>query len=92
MPLYDYRCSHCGACSEQRIPVTAIPDTISCSDCGHTANRVYSVPAIRFTGPGFHNTDYRQGKKREDQKEQSTPQETKEKADAGKSSTASKSS
>jgi putative FmdB family regulatory protein len=91
MPLYDYRCSHCGECSEQRLPITAITDTITCPGCGHPADRVYSVPAIRFTGPGFHNTDYRQGKKREDQKDQPTPQETKEKVDAGKGSSTGKS-
>jgi predicted nucleic acid-binding Zn ribbon protein len=59
---------------------------IQCAGCGRDAHRVYSPPTIRFIGPGFHNTDYRKGKKRED-KEQPTPQETKAKADASTSST-----
>lgn len=90
MPIYEFRCAQ-GHTWDLLYPITNIPECVRCETCLKIAKRVYSVPAIRFTGPGFYNTDYRQGKKREDQKDQSTPQETKEKADAGKSSATSKS-
>lgn len=84
MPLYEYRCSHCGNITELRMSVTEVETVTTCKTCNHSANRVYSAPSIRFIGPGFHNTDYHTSKKQET-KESSTPQETKAKADASKS-------
>lgn len=82
MPLYDYRCDHCGHTSEQRLPHTATAEEITCPDCGRQAKRVYASPAIHFKGSGFHNTDYKRKKEHGAKDEKPTPQETKEKADA----------
>lgn len=84
MPLYDYRCDHCGHTSEQNVPHTAVAEEITCPDCGHTAKRVYSSPAIHFKGSGFHNTDYKRKREHGAKEDKPTPQETKEKADAAK--------
>lgn len=85
MPFYEFRCPD-GHSEELEYPMSNIPDCVMCPTCNKRAKRVYSAPSIKFVGPGFHNTDYRQGKKIET-KETPTPQETKAKADASKGST-----
>lgn len=89
MPIYEYQCSECGKHMDVSYAVGQAPASTVCG-CGAKTNRVYSAPSIRFIGSGFHNTDYRKSAKPET-KEKPTPQETKAKADASKSSTSDKS-
>jgi putative FmdB family regulatory protein len=91
MPLYEYRCPECRAPFNLRIPITEVEASFPCPSCGHSADRVYSAPAISFKGSGFYNTDYKNKKHHGAKDDHSTPQETKEKADAGQSSTPDKS-
>lgn len=84
MSLYDFKCEDGHVC-ELEYSMSNVPDCVQCPTCAKSAKRVYSAPSIRFIGPGFHNTDYGQGKKHDGKPtEQPTPQEAKEKADAGK--------
>jgi putative FmdB family regulatory protein len=86
MPLYEYRCK-----DGHETQVFRQRKWVRCPSCGKRANRVYSAPAISFKGTGFYNTDYRQKKHHGAKEDHSTPQETKDKADAGQSSTLNKS-
>lgn len=88
MPIYEYRCSN-EHTTEQF--VSKSKQSIKCPECGSKAPRIFSAPVIHFKGTGFYNTDYRQKKHHGAKEDHSTPQEIKEKADAGKSSTPDKS-
>lgn len=39
MPLYDYRCLHCGSESEHIFPMSGFPQTVKC-ECGSRAVKV----------------------------------------------------
>ena len=59
MPLYTYRCDHCGVQFDRRQhfndPVLEI-----CPECGEDALRkIYSPVGIVFKGSGFYSTDHR---------------------------------
>lgn len=58
MPIYDYRCDHCGhAFSAVRgydDPVITV-----CPSCGKTPRRLIVPPAIVFKGSGWYKTDSR---------------------------------
>jgi len=87
MPIYEYRCAKCGYECDSIFPIGRARKSVRCQGCNGRAVRVYSAPAIQFKGSGFYNTDYRQKKHHGAKEDQPTPQETKEKADAGKGST-----
>jgi putative FmdB family regulatory protein len=57
MPLYEYECEGCGKRFEL-IQKFSDPPTSTCKDCGGTANRLLSAPAIQFKGSGWYVTDY----------------------------------
>lgn len=61
MPTYVYRCI---ACAEEQEIRHAVHDTPpqQCPTCGERMLRVIHAPALKFTGSGFYETDYR-GKK-----------------------------
>jgi putative FmdB family regulatory protein len=77
MPIYDYRCDHCGHVFSA---VQSFNDDPlgTCSNCGKRPRRMLSKPAIVFKGSGWYKTDSRAP----------TPSETTskdgEKKDAGK--------
>lgn len=56
MPIYEYRCENghvfdvMQSFSDQPIE--------TCERCDAPVHKVLHPPAIRFKGPGFHNTDY----------------------------------
>lgn len=57
MPLYEYRCSSCGAVCEilQRADD---PPPAACGACGGPMKKRVSAPAIQFKGNGWYITDY----------------------------------
>jgi putative FmdB family regulatory protein len=57
MPLYEYECGQCGRRFEL-IQKFSDPPTATCTDCGGTADRQLSAPAIQFKGSGWYVTDY----------------------------------
>ena len=63
MPLYDYRCHHCGETFEVRQKFADKVLTVH-EGCGGELERLISLPALQFKGTGWYVTDYgRNGKK-----------------------------
>jgi putative FmdB family regulatory protein len=57
MPLYEYRCSKCGATVETLQGVHDAP-LKKCRECGGRLVKLISAPAIQFKGNGWYITDY----------------------------------
>lgn len=58
MPIYDYRCDHCGhAFSAVQSFADAAIDR--CPSCGRQPRRLLVPPAIVFKGSGWYKTDSR---------------------------------
>lgn len=45
MPNYDFHCGTCGA-FEQRLRLDEVGGSTACPNCGESAGRVYSMPAV----------------------------------------------
>jgi len=59
MPIYIYRCEHCGVQFERQQKFTDQPLT-RCPECSKkTLRKVYSPVGIVFKGSGFYSTDHR---------------------------------
>lgn len=58
MPIYDYRCDHCGHVFSA---VQSFSDEAldKCPSCGKKPRRLLSMPAIVFKGSGWYKTDSR---------------------------------
>ncbi|MGH2491767.1 MAG: FmdB family zinc ribbon protein [Candidatus Limnocylindria bacterium] len=58
MPIYDYRCDHCGHVFSA---VQSFSDEAlgKCPNCGKPPRRLLSMPAIVFKGSGWYKTDSR---------------------------------
>lgn len=58
MPIYDYRCDHCGHVFSA---VQSFKDDAldKCPSCGKEPRRLLSMPAIVFKGSGWYKTDSR---------------------------------
>jgi putative FmdB family regulatory protein len=58
MPIYDYRCDHCGHAFSA---VQSFNDEAlgACPNCGKRPRRLLSKPAIVFKGSGWYKTDSR---------------------------------
>jgi putative FmdB family regulatory protein len=61
---FDYECPR-GHRFERTAPIGKAPDSPRCPECGSKSRRIYSPPAIRFKGTGFHSTDYGPGSPKE---------------------------
>ena len=57
MPLYEYRCTHCGERTEVLQRLGTAPLTL-CPHCGGTLEKLISAPALQFKGTGWYVTDY----------------------------------
>jgi predicted nucleic acid-binding Zn ribbon protein len=53
-PLYEFHCRQCQA----RVPRIQKPEDPPPACCGEPMTSVLHPPALRFRGPGFHETDY----------------------------------
>jgi putative FmdB family regulatory protein len=62
MPIYDYRCDHCGHVFSA---VQSFNDQAldKCPSCGKKPRRLLSMPAIVFKGSGWYKTDSRPAEK-----------------------------
>lgn len=58
MPIYDYRCDHCGHVfsAVQSYKEEALA---ACPVCGKRPRRLITTPAIVFKGSGWYKTDSR---------------------------------
>jgi len=82
VPIYDYRCDHCGHAFSA---VQSYKDQPleKCPKCGKKPRRLIGPPAIVFKGSGWYKTDSRPAEKSEksetksEAKTQTTKSETK---------------
>ncbi len=58
MPVYEYRCTACGAPSEELRPMArSNADPGPCPACGGRRRRAFGRVGVRFEGWGFSRTD-----------------------------------
>ncbi len=57
MPLYEYKCSKCGAVFEI-LQKVGEPPLKKCIQCQGEVEKVLSPPALQFKGNGWYVTDY----------------------------------
>jgi len=89
MPIYDYRCDHCGHVFSA---VQSFNDEAleKCPNCGKKPRRLISTPAIVFKGSGWYKTDSRPADKASDsgaEKKSETKTETKTETKSDKTET-----
>ena len=62
MPIYDYRCDHCGHVFSA---VQSYTDATleKCPSCGKKPRKLMATPAIVFKGGGWYKTDSRPAQK-----------------------------
>jgi putative FmdB family regulatory protein len=58
MPLYEYRCDHCGKHFDALQKFSDQPLTIHAECGGGPVERLVSAPAFHFKGSGWYVTDY----------------------------------
>ncbi len=81
MPIYDYRCDHCGHVFSA---VQSFNDEAleKCPNCGKKPRRLISTPAIVFKGSGWYKTDSRPAEKSETKSETKSESKSETKSDA----------
>ena len=68
MPVYAYRCDHCGVQFDRHQKFSEEPLKI-CPECGEpTLRKLYQPVGIVFKGSGFYSTDHRSPSGRPSQK------------------------
>ena len=80
MPIYDYRCDHCGHAFSA---VQSFSDATleACPNCGKKPRKLLVAPAVVFKGSGWYKTDSRPapkdggdgGAKKDEPKKESKP-------------------
>ncbi len=64
MPIYQYRCEHCGEELEKMQKLADAPLT-DCPACGQpTLKKVISAVGFRLKGGGWYETDFKTGDKK----------------------------
>ena len=64
MPIYDYKCSHCGYEIEIIQKISDKPKT-NCPQCNNKSLiKLISAPTFRLKGSGWDETDFKTGKKK----------------------------
>ena len=56
LPIYEYQCTCCSSRFELKQSFSD-DSLVSCTQCGGSAQRVFSPVPIIFKGPGFYSTD-----------------------------------
>ncbi|MGH8127264.1 MAG: FmdB family zinc ribbon protein [Gammaproteobacteria bacterium] len=64
MPIYEYRCNHCGHRFE-RLQKMSDPDPERCPDCAAEGEvtRLISAVGFRLKGGGWYETDFKKDKR-----------------------------
>jgi putative FmdB family regulatory protein len=64
MPIYEYRCEHCGHELEKMQKLADAPLT-DCPECGQpTLKKLISAVGFRLKGSGWYETDFKKGDKK----------------------------
>ena len=81
MPIYDYRCDHCGHSFSAVQPFSDQP-LEKCPNCGKRPRRLIAPSAVVFKGSGWYKTDSRPAEKSETKAETKSESKTETKSDA----------
>ena len=81
VPIYDYRCDHCGHVFSA---VQSFTDNAleTCPNCGKKPRRLILAPAVVFKGSGWYKTDSRPAEKSETKSETKSESKSETKSDA----------
>lgn len=64
MPIYEYRCEHCGHEMDALQKISDDP-LVDCPECGQPAlKKRISAPGFRLKGSGWYETDFKKGNKK----------------------------
>ena len=64
MPIYEYRCEHCGHEMEALQKISDGP-LVDCPECGRPAlKKLVSAAGFRLKGGGWYETDFKSGGKK----------------------------
>ena len=64
MPIYEYKCSHCGHQLEAIQKISDDP-LLLCPNCDkHGLKKQVTAPSFRLKGSGWYETDFKTGKKK----------------------------
>jgi putative FmdB family regulatory protein len=80
MPIYDYRCDHCGHVFSQVQSYKDEP-VEKCPNCGKKPRRLIVPAAIVFKGSGWYKTDSRPAEKSETKSESKSETKSDAKSD-----------
>lgn len=91
MPIYDYRCDHCGHVFSA-VQSYSDPTIEVCPNCGKKPRKLLVAPAVVFKGSGWYKTDSRGSAPKEDggasaKKDEPAKKDESKKPDAPASST-----
>lgn len=81
MPIYDYRCDHCGH-SFSAVQSFSDQPLEKCPNCGKRPRRLFTAPAIVFKGSGWYKTDSRRASEKGESKGEATETKSDAKPDA----------
>ncbi len=85
MPLYEYKCSKCGAVFEVLQKINE-PPLKKCIRCQGAVIKLLSPPALQFKGNGWYVTDYAsKGKKAPSSEDTAKPKKGEEPSEDKKS-------
>jgi putative FmdB family regulatory protein len=85
MPLYEYKCSKCGAVFEVLQKINE-PPLKNCIQCHGAVEKLLSPPALQFKGNGWYVTDYAsKGKQVQNSEDTAKPKKGKEPSEDKKS-------
>lgn len=64
MPIYEYKCSHCGHQLEAIQKISDDP-LLLCPNCDNNGlKKQVTAPSFRLKGSGWYETDFKTGKKK----------------------------
>ena len=73
MPIYEYRCSSCGAQKDVMQKISDAPLTV-CTECGQeTFSKQLSAAGFQLKGSGWYATDFKGGCKPAESKSETAP-------------------
>ncbi len=80
MPIYDYRCDHCGHAFSKVQSYSEEP-VQKCPNCGKKPRRLIAPAAVVFKGSGWYKTDSRPAEKTETKTETKAESKSETKSD-----------
>ncbi len=81
MPIYEYKCTGCGA-GHEFIQKFSDEPMAACPDCGGKLTKLISNTSFVLKGSGWYVTDYASGERKKAQEAEKKPEAADKKAEA----------